>query len=179
MYIFREYLNPVFFFYSSGTNGVRTAWREPTHVTDLGTEYCLINRDIRTRHNDNDDAPVFFFSSFHNNICIRWTTVVWGALMRREVYRISVQSMWPVVVHLMGIYRPLKFKAARDSRGRQGRETKMSKKYQMSGKKWCNLSTSMIRRKTRVEKSAEHDFCSELSVYRRIVEIDLWISWTP
>lgn len=38
--------------------------REPAHVTDLGTAYCL-NRDIRTRHNDNDDAPVFF--SFHNN----------------------------------------------------------------------------------------------------------------
>lgn len=72
--LFREYLNPVFFFYSTATNGVRTTWREPTHVTDLGTKYCL-NRDIRTRHNDNDDAPVFFFF-FHNNIRILWTTVV-------------------------------------------------------------------------------------------------------
>lgn len=28
---------------------------------------------------------------------------LWGALMQGEVYRISMQSMWPVVVHLMGI----------------------------------------------------------------------------
>lgn len=31
---------------------------------------------------------------------------LWGALMQGEVYRISMQSMWPViVVHLMGIGR--------------------------------------------------------------------------
>jgi hypothetical protein len=34
--------------------------RESAHVTNFGTAYCL-NRDIRTRHNDNDDA-LFFFS---------------------------------------------------------------------------------------------------------------------
>jgi len=28
---------------------------------------------------------------------------LWGASMQGEVYRISMQSMWPVVVHLMGI----------------------------------------------------------------------------
>lgn len=40
-----------------------------THVTDSGTAHCL-SPDIRTRHNDNDDAPVFFFS-IHNNNNIR------------------------------------------------------------------------------------------------------------
>lgn len=31
---------------------------------------------------------------------------LWGVLMQGEVYRISMQSMWPVVVvHLMGIDR--------------------------------------------------------------------------
>lgn len=78
--------------------------RESAHVTDLGTAYCL-NRDIRTRHNDNDDALCFFF--FHNNISVYDELPLWGALMMQgEVYRISMQSMWPVVVHLMGIVRP-------------------------------------------------------------------------
>lgn len=58
----------------------------------------------RTRHNDNDDAPVFFFF-FAVIISVYDELPLWGALMQGEVYRVSMQSMWPVVVHLMGIGR--------------------------------------------------------------------------
>lgn len=80
--------------------------REYTHMSPIRElyiyeyTYCL-NPDIRTRHNDNDDAPFFFFII----ISVYDELPLWGVLMQGEVYRVSMQSMWPVVVHLMGIGR--------------------------------------------------------------------------